>query len=192
MTPLKETHLYREIHQQPDVLRRLLDEEEATALEVLDADCLAYVTQTTLNKEDIVNIVEVLLRRFPSMRGPASNICFATQNRQNAVRLLAENSDLVFVVGSKNSSNSNRLREVAQQCGVEAHLIDDYHDIDEKWLQGKKRVGITAGASAPEQLVEGVLQWMKHHGATSIEELKGIVENIHFQPAVISSNVPVA
>jgi 4-hydroxy-3-methylbut-2-enyl diphosphate reductase len=166
------------------------NEEEAAELTVRDPDRVAYVTQTTLNKEEIVGIIEVLQQRFPGIKGPTSNICFATQNRQNAVRLLAETCDLIFVVGSKNSSNSSRLREVAQQCGVVAHLIDDYRDIDEQWLEGKRSIGITAGASAPEQLVDGVLQWMKEHGATSINELKGIVENIHFQPAVIPEESP--
>jgi 4-hydroxy-3-methylbut-2-enyl diphosphate reductase len=119
--------------------------------------------------------------------GPKSNICFATQNRQDAVKRLAEKTDVLFVVGSKNSSNSNRLREVGLQCGVEAHLIDDYRDLDPAWIKGKKRVGITAGASAPERLVEGVVCWMQQHGAVKSIELKGIEESVHFKPAVLSA-----
>jgi 4-hydroxy-3-methylbut-2-enyl diphosphate reductase len=161
------------------------NEAEAEIVAVGDRDKVAYVTQTTLNKNDIVGILAILEKRFPKIKGPPSNICFATQNRQDAVQELAEISDLVFVVGSKNSSNSNRLREVAKQCGVEAHLIDDYNDIDPFWLQGRKRIGITAGASAPERLVEGVLAWMQAHGAVNVIEMKGIKEKIHFKPAVL-------
>ncbi len=161
------------------------DEAEAEAIAVADAEKVAYVTQTTLNKDDILGILEILQRRFPKIKGPPSNICFATQNRQDAVKQLAVISDLLFVVGSKNSSNSNRLREVARQCGVEAHLIDDFHDIDPGWLQEKKRVGITAGASAPERLVDGVIGWMREHGAERIIEMEGIREKIHFRPAIL-------
>lgn len=161
------------------------DEVEAETITVADAEKVAYVTQTTLNKNDILGILAILQRRFPKIKGPRSNICFATQNRQDAVRQLAQVSDLLFVVGSKNSSNSNRLREVASQCGVEAHLIDDFRDIDPSSLQGKKRIGITAGASAPESLVEGVIAWMQAHGAETITEMAGIKEKIHFKPAVL-------
>jgi 4-hydroxy-3-methylbut-2-enyl diphosphate reductase len=162
------------------------NEHEAKTIEVADVLKVAYVTQTTLNRNDIGGIVRILQRRFTRLKGPKSNICFATQNRQDAVKKLAETSDLLFVVGSKNSSNSNRLREVATLCGVEAHLIDDYHDIDPSWLFGKKRIGITAGASAPERLVDGVIRWMRTQGTVSVTEMEGIREKIHFKPAILS------
>ncbi|WP_240744131.1 4-hydroxy-3-methylbut-2-enyl diphosphate reductase [Desulfopila sp. IMCC35006] len=163
------------------------NEREATDVMVADVAKIAYVTQTTLCENDVVGILTILSRRFPDIKGPKSNICFATQNRQNAVKELAEKADLLFVVGSKNSSNSNRLKEVALQCGVEAHLIDDYRDLDPAWLIDKKKIGITAGASAPEELVEGVVGWMKEHGAETIVELKGIKERIHFRPSDLAS-----
>ncbi len=159
------------------------NEYEAERVTVDDTEKVAYVTQTTLCENDLSGILEILSERFPYIQGPKSNICFATQNRQNAVKQLAEKTDVLFVVGSKNSSNSNRLKEVALQYGVEAHLIDDYRDLDPAWLAGRKRVGITAGASAPERLVEGVVLWMLRHGVTGITELQGIEENIHFRPA---------
>ncbi len=162
------------------------NEQEAETVEVTDVRKVAYVTQTTLNSNDIVGIVTILNKRFTKIKGPRSNICFATQNRQDAVKLLAENSDLLFVVGSKNSSNSNRLREVASLCGVEAHLVDDYQDIDPVWLFGKKRIGITAGASAPERLVDGVILWLQAFGTVKVVEMEGIKERIHFKPATLS------
>lgn len=161
------------------------DEQEAADLAVCDIERVAYVTQTTLCQNDLVGILEVLSQRFPHLKGPKSNICFATQNRQDAVKQLAEKADVIFVVGSKNSSNSNRLKEVGLQCGVESYLIDDYRDLDPLWLVDKKRIGITAGASAPEQLVEGVILWMKKHGATKVIELEGIKESVHFRPSVL-------
>lgn len=156
---------------------------EAASVVVADSRKVAYVTQTTLNGNDIKEIIEVLRRRFPGLKGPKSNICFATQHRQEAVRLLAQSSQVVFVVGSKNSSNSNRLKEVANQYGVVAHLIDDAGDIEFTWLQGKKRIGITAGASAPERLVEGVIGWLKSHAEVEVNTMEGIEEKIHFKPA---------
>lgn len=162
------------------------NEQDAETVEVADIRKVAYVTQTTLNSNDIIGIVRILKRRFAEIKGPRSNICFATQNRQDAVKLLAENSDLLFVVGSKNSSNSNRLREVATLCGVEAHLVDDYQDIDPAWLLGKKRIGITAGASAPERLVDGVILWLQAYGTVRVVEMEGIREKIHFKPATLS------
>lgn len=162
------------------------NEQEAEEVSVHDKGRVAFVTQTTLSKSDISGIIDTLKQRFPAIQGPKSNICFATQNRQDAVKQLAENSDLVFVVGSKNSSNSNRLKEAALRCGVEAYLIDDYRDIQLTWIKGKKRIGITAGASAPERLVEGVSNWLLGQGAVSVEELSGISENIHFKPAELS------
>lgn len=162
------------------------DEQEAEAVEVADVQKVAYVTQTTLNSNDIIGIVTILKTRFPDIKGPRSNICFATQNRQDAVKQLAEKSDLLFVVGSKNSSNSNRLREVAALCGVEAHLIDDFHDIDPTWILGKRRIGITAGASAPERLVDGVILWLQGYGTVKVIKMEGIKEKIHFKPAILS------
>jgi len=163
------------------------NEDEAKSIVVEDKRKVAYVTQTTLSKYDIVGIIDILKYRFPEIKGPRSNICFATQNRQDAVRAMVEKSDILFVVGSKNSSNSNRLKEVAIQHGVEAHLIDDHHDIDPAWLKGKTEIGITAGASAPERLVQDVISWMQKHGAKKISELEGIEERIHFKPSILTS-----
>ena len=158
------------------------NEKEAREIAVTDPDRVAYVTQTTLCKDDVNGILNILKKRFPKSKSPRASICFATQNRQNAVRHLAGNSDLLLVVGSKNSSNSNRLKEVAIQCEIEAHLIDDKEDIRPEWIKGTEKVGITAGASAPERLVDGVVDWMIQHGGKNIEEMKGIKENIHFRP----------
>jgi 4-hydroxy-3-methylbut-2-enyl diphosphate reductase len=163
------------------------NEHEAENITVGNVEKVAYVTQTTLCENDLGGILKILSKRFPKIQGPKSNICFATQNRQDAVKQLAEKTDVLFVVGSKNSSNSNRLKEVGLQCGVEAHLIDDFRDLDPAWLAGRKRVGITAGASAPERLVEGVVLWMRQHGATEIIKLQGIEESVHFKPAVLSA-----
>lgn len=156
---------------------------EAETVVVADSRKVAYVTQTTLNGNDIVEIITVLRRRFPGLKGPRSNICFATQHRQEAVRLLAQHSEVVFVVGSKNSSNSNRLKEVANQCGVAAYLIDDAGDIDPEWLADKSRIGITAGASAPERLVTGVIGWLESYAEVKVQTMTGIEEKIHFKPA---------
>lgn len=162
--------------------------EEVENLHILDPEKVAYVTQTTLSQKDSSDVLDVLKDRFPSIKGPKqSNICYATQNRQNAVRYLAENSELIFVVGSKNSSNSNRLREVAEQSGGKSYLIDDFSDIRNEWLSGVKKVGITAGASAPERLVEGVIEWLNdNYSVGRISKMKGIAENISFKPAVLT------
>jgi len=162
------------------------DEIEADAIEIIDQNKVAYVTQTTLCKNDVYGIINILKTRFPDIKGPRSNICFATQNRQNAVKQLTESSDLLLVVGSKNSSNSNRLKEVGLKCKVKTHLIDDKDDILLEWISGIKKVGITAGASAPERLVEGVIEWMVDHGGRRVTELEGIKESIHFKPAILS------
>jgi len=161
------------------------DESEADIVLVSDPEKVAYVTQTTLSQQDVIGVKSVLERRFPDIKGPAkSNICYATQNRQNAVRYLAGKTDLIFVVGSKNSSNSNRLREAAEKSGGKSYLIDDCHDIRQKWLQGVSVAGLTAGASAPERLVDGVLAWLqKHVGVKSIVEMEGKEEHISFRPA---------
>ena len=160
--------------------------EEAGQCQVADPQKVAYVTQTTLSRDDISGILEILRKRFPAIRGPASNICFATQNRQDAVKRLAELTDLILVVGSKNSSNSNRLREVARRHGTEGYLIDDCDDLRPEWLEGKKRIGITAGASAPERLVEGVINWIKERGCVTVREMQGKKEDVHFEAAGIT------
>ncbi len=163
----------------------IASEKEAKNLQVDNESRVAYVTQTTLSKDDIVGIHMILKNRFPLLRGPKSNICFATENRQNAVKKLAVDTDLIFVVGSKNSSNSNRLREVSLNVGTQAYLIDDRSDIDESWLEGVGCIGITAGASAPERLVEGVIDCLKEHGAGQVITMEGLQENIHFKAAAI-------
>jgi 4-hydroxy-3-methylbut-2-enyl diphosphate reductase len=142
---------------------------------------LAYVTQTTLSVDDARVIVHALMARFPDIIGPRKDdICYATQNRQDAVKAMAGKVDVVIVVGSKNSSNSNRLREVAAIGGIPAYLVDGADQIDAQWLQGNARVGVTAGASAPEVLVSGVVDRLKALGATGIETLDGVAENVNF------------
>jgi 4-hydroxy-3-methylbut-2-en-1-yl diphosphate reductase len=142
---------------------------------------LAYVTQTTLSVDDTKAIIEALRRQFPAILGPRhDDICYATQNRQDAVRRLGQECDLVLVVGSPNSSNSNRLRELAEKQGVPAHLIDGAADIRREWLDGKSHVGVTAGASAPESLVRDVLARLREWGATRVRELDGEPENVTF------------
>ncbi len=174
----------------PGRVHVVASEEEARVLFLANPERVAYVTQTTLNLEEVAGIIAILKERFPTLQGPKSNICFATQNRQDAVRRLAEKCEVVFVVGSKNSSNSNRLREVAGQCGVVAHLIDDSRDIDPDWLAGKTRIGITAGASAPERLVLGVIAWLEQRAPVKITECTGIVEKTHFKPAPLLASSP--
>ncbi len=163
----------------------IASEIEARECMVSDAGRVAFVTQTTLSKDDIAGIVAILRNRFPGIRGPASNICFATQNRQDAVRKLAEQTDLILVVGSKNSSNSNRLREVSERHGTPGYLIDDSSDLHEDWFTGKYRIGITAGASAPERLVKEVLCWLEERMPVTVSEMKGRREEIHFEPALM-------
>lgn len=155
--------------------------EDVAALNVADPDQLAYVTQTTLSMDDAATIVDALRSRFPNISGPKKDdICYATQNRQDAVKFMAPEVDLVLVVGSVNSSNSNRLREVAALRGVEAHLVDNAAAIDPAWVEGKRRVGITAGASAPEVLVNEVVERIKSLGAKTVRTLEGAEENVYF------------
>ncbi|GAB1232835.1 4-hydroxy-3-methylbut-2-enyl diphosphate reductase [Ferrigenium sp. UT4] len=150
-------------------------------LQVTDEQNLAYVTQTTLSVDDASAIIAALKTRFPFITGPKKDdICYATQNRQDAVRALAQQCDLVIVVGSPNSSNSNRLREVAQNLGVPAYLVDNAGELKPEWLQGKQRVGISAGASAPEVLVREVISHLQQMGAGEVCELSGIEENVVF------------
>ena len=154
---------------------------DVQSLQVTDPDKLAYVTQTTLSVDDAQTIVDALRARFPTIVGPKrDDICYATQNRQDAVKFMAPRSDLVLVVGSPNSSNSNRLREVAEQFGVPAHLIDNASQIDPAWLAGRKRIGVTAGASAPEVLVDAVIARLRELGAASVRTLDGTPENVNF------------
>ena len=157
------------------------DETQVANLEVRDPNNLAFVTQTTLSVDDTARVIDALRNRFPSIQGPRKDdICYATQNRQDAVKSLAEQSDVVLVVGSINSSNSNRLRELAERCGARAYLVDDATQIDPAWLQGASGVGITAGASAPEVLVEDVVSTLKELGVRAVSNLDGREENITF------------
>ncbi|MDO6385674.1 4-hydroxy-3-methylbut-2-enyl diphosphate reductase [Uliginosibacterium sp. 31-12] len=155
--------------------------EEVAALQVRDENLLAYVTQTTLSVDDAQVIVDALKARFPAIVGPKKDdICYATQNRQDAVKFMAPLVDLVIVVGSKNSSNSNRLREVASLRNVPAYLVDNAAGLDPAWLSGKRRIGVTAGASAPEILVNEVIARLKKLGASNVRPLDGAIENITF------------
>ncbi|MFZ1387256.1 MAG: 4-hydroxy-3-methylbut-2-enyl diphosphate reductase [Thiolinea sp.] len=155
--------------------------EEVAALEVINPEKLAFVTQTTLSVDDAAIVIDSLRSKFPAIIGPRKDdICYATQNRQDALKMLAETCDLVLVVGSPNSSNSNRLREIAEKRSTPAYLIDDAADIRPEWLEGVQRIGLTAGASAPEVLVNGVLEHLKALGATVEVQNSGITENISF------------
>jgi len=150
-------------------------------LVVKDPDNLAFVTQTTLSVDDTARVIEALKVRFPAIQGPRKDdICYATQNRQDAVKTLAGRCDVVLVVGSPNSSNSNRLREIADKQGVPAYLIDEARQIQKDWLEGKQTVGVTAGASAPETLVNGVVEQLRAWGAELVEESQGKAENVTF------------
>jgi len=155
--------------------------EDVPGLDVADANKLAYVTQTTLSMDDADQIVAALKQRFPNIGGPKkADICYATQNRQDAVKSLAQQCDVVIVVGSPNSSNSNRLREVARNMGVDAYMVDNAGQIDPEWLRGKIKIGVTAGASAPEVLVQEVISRLEEVGASAVQEAGGIVENVVF------------
>ena len=162
-------------------------EMDVDTLKVKDESNLAYVTQTTLSVDDAARIVDALKRRFPQIIGPKKDdICYATQNRQDAVKKMVSQCDLVIVVGSPNSSNSNRLCEVARNADVEAYMVDRAEQLQESWFVGKKNIGITAGASAPEILVQQVIARLKQIGAeqtgedVTIEELSGVVESVVF------------
>jgi len=151
-------------------------------LTVEDPEHLAYVTQTTLSVDDTRDIIDALKRRFPAIKGPDVNdICYATQNRQQAVRRLAGAVDILLVIGAKNSSNSNRLREIGAEIDVPSYLIDDATALDPAWLEGKKTVGVTAGASAPEALVEELVARLQELGCQSVTTLNGLVENVRFK-----------
>ncbi|MAM69621.1 MAG: 4-hydroxy-3-methylbut-2-enyl diphosphate reductase [Gammaproteobacteria bacterium] len=155
--------------------------EDVSRLQVKNPDELAYVTQTTLSMDDTSLIIDALQERFPNIHGPRKkDICYATQNRQDAVKQLALECDLVLVVGSPNSSNSNRLKELAERTGSEAYLIDSADEVHDSWIQGKFRIGITAGASAPEVLVQEVVQRIQELGGGQLREMGGAAENITF------------
>ena len=157
------------------------DEADVQELEVEDPANLAFVTQTTLSMDDTALVIDALRNKFPLIRGPRKDdICYATQNRQDAVKQLAIESDLVLVVGSATSSNSNRLRELAERCGCEAHLIDGPQDIQSAWLKNTSSIGLTAGASAPEVLVQDVISRLVELGAKPPQELAGVEEKISF------------
>ncbi len=155
--------------------------EDVTRLAVRDPENLAYITQTTLSVDDTRRVIDALRLRFPSIRGPKKDdICYATQNRQDAVRQLAQECDLLLVVGSPNSSNSNRLRELAASQGIPAYLIDSADDLREEWLRHDSRVGLTAGASAPEVLVRAVVEKLQAQGAELVDERRTVEEHVVF------------
>jgi len=155
--------------------------DDVNGLKVGDENNLAYVTQTTLSMDDAARTVAALKKRFPKIIGPKKDdICYATQNRQDAIKTLAQRCDVVIVVGSPNSSNSNRLREVAEQLGVPAYMVDNATELQPEWVAGKKIVGVTAGASAPEVLVQAVVERLRSLGANSVSTLDGIPERVTF------------
>lgn len=156
--------------------------EDVAALKVNNPEQLAYVTQTTLSMDDAARVIEALQTRFPSILPPKSDdICYATQNRQDAVKFMSKDCDLVIIVGSPNSSNSNRLREVAKNQGVEAYMVDNASYLKPEWLIDKQKIGVSAGASAPEVLVKEVIAKLQALGASQVQELQGVVESVVFQ-----------
>ena len=155
--------------------------DDVAALTVSNPDMLAYVTQTTLSVDDAAKVVDALRQRFPAITGPKKDdICYATQNRQDAVKQLSSQVELVIVVGSKNSSNSNRLREVAENLGIKAYLVDDAKAIEPSWVEGVAHVGVSAGASAPEVLVKEVIETLQQLGASIVKQLEGKEEGVQF------------
>lgn len=167
--------------QVPDKFHLVSSVEDVDRLEVENPLHVSYVTQTTLSVDECRDIVEALHRRFPGIKGPhQEDICYATQNRQNAVKELSRFVDVILVIGSPNSSNSNRLRELGERCGIPSYLIDSYQDIQTKWLENVHAIGIAAGASAPEVLVTQVIKFLKEQGAETVEELTVVEENVEF------------
>jgi len=165
--------------------------EDVASLQVQNPEKLAYVTQTTLSLDDAARVVDALQKRFPNIKAPRSDsICYATQNRQDAVKIMAKDCDLVIIVGSPNSSNSNRLREVAQNQGVEAYMVDNASFLKPEWLHNKQKVGVSAGASAPEILVQEVITKLQQLGAHQVQELQGVIENVVFQLPKNLTNAP--
>ena len=161
--------------------------EDVAGLRVSQSSELAFVTQTTLSVDDTLRVIEALRDRFPKIQGPRKDdICYATQNRQDAVKILAEQCDVILVVGSPNSSNSNRLRELAENRGVPAYLVDEAEQIQQVWLEGKLTIGVTAGASAPEDIVTGVVDRLRARGAVMTAESQGRKEAVTFSlPAAL-------
>jgi 4-hydroxy-3-methylbut-2-enyl diphosphate reductase len=172
----------------PGPIHLISSVEDVAALAVRDPKQLAYVTQTTLSVDDTRAIIDALKARFPAIVGPdTKDICYATQNRQRAVRDLAERVDVLLVVGARNSSNSNRLREIGAELGVPSYLIEDARALDMSWLDGASAVGITAGASAPDELVQELIEALRRHGPVELSVLPGADENVRFRmPAELS------
>jgi 4-hydroxy-3-methylbut-2-en-1-yl diphosphate reductase len=165
----------------PDNIILIESEQDAEQLELDDPEHVAFITQTTLSVDETQGIIDTLKRRFPQIVGPRTDdICYATTNRQAAVRQLASECDLVLVIGSRNSSNSNRLVEVARDHGAESYLIDNEGQIDESWLDGKRTIGITSGASAPEELVQRLVEFFRARGTDDVAELEVINEDVRF------------
>jgi 4-hydroxy-3-methylbut-2-enyl diphosphate reductase len=166
----------------PEAMALVETPEDAARLELEDGEQLAYLTQTTLSLDDTADVVDALRERFPDLVGPPSaDICYATQNRQDAVKKICEEATVVLVVGSRTSSNANRLVEVAKACGAEAHLIDDENDLDEAWLEGHETVGLTAGASSPDLLVDRVVERLAGLGFGEREEVEITREDVFFR-----------
>lgn len=166
----------------PGKIHLISEVEDVADLQVSDPDKLAYITQTTLSVDDTREVIEALQRRFPAIIGPSTkDICYATQNRQAAVRDLSKHADVVLVIGAHNSSNSNRLRELAQEHGIPSYLIEDASKLNPEWLKGKKAVGITAGASAPEDLVQDLIEAIRKIEPVEVELLDGVQENVKFR-----------
>ena len=176
----------------PGTVYLVSDVQDVEELKVNDPEKVAYVTQTTLSVDDTRDVITALRKRFPNIAGPdIKDICYASQNRQSAARELAAQVDLVLVVGAHNSSNSNRLREVSIDSGVSSYLVEEPSQIDPKWLQGNKVVGITAGASTPEELVHGVIEKLREYVDLEISTMDGIVENVHFSlPVSLDQTAP--
>jgi 4-hydroxy-3-methylbut-2-enyl diphosphate reductase len=165
----------------PDKIVLVQSEEDVAALEVPDPRRLAYISQTTLSVDETRSIILALREKFPAIVGPRTDdICYATTNRQTAVKELANECDLVLVIGSRNSSNSNRLVEVARECGAASHLIDNESQVQEEWLEGMRVIGITSGASAPEELVARLVEFFRARGTTDVQELEVIKEDTRF------------
>jgi 4-hydroxy-3-methylbut-2-enyl diphosphate reductase len=166
--------------------------EEVATLEVPDPERVSYITQTTLSVDDTKAVIDALTAKFPAIVGPdTKDICYATQNRQRAVRELAQVADVLLVVGARNSSNSNRLREIGAELGVPSYLIDDASALDPAWLAGKQAVGITAGASAPDSLVQELVETLRRYGEVEVSTLQGVDENIRFRlPSQLTAPVP--
>lgn len=172
----------------PDNIRRVLTQEEVEALEVADETKVAYITQTTLSVDDCKRVIDMLKAKFPHIQGPPKDdICYATQNRQAAVNALAPAVDLVLVVGDRESANSNRLADICRAKGKPAHLISSAAAIQESWLEGVETILLTAGASAPERLVQGVIEYLRSRGPVDVEESEIVQEGVHFKlPAAIA------